>query len=93
MPSDKRFHLIVHGHVQGVNFRYSTQQKAMELGLKGWVRNRKEGNVEIIAEGPAEVLDDFINWCKVGPRMATVTEVEMEEVAKTSNLTEFSIQY
>ena len=85
MPPDKRFHLIIHGHVQGVNFRYSTQQKAMELGVKGWVRNRKEGNVEIIAEGPVEVLNDFISWCKVGPRMA--------EVTKTSNLTEFTIQY
>lgn len=93
MPSDKRFHLIIHGRVQGVNFRYSTQQKALELGIKGWVRNMKEGNVEIIAEGPAVVMEDFINWCKVGPRMAHVTDVEMEEIARTSNLTDFSIQY
>ena len=93
MPSDKRFHLIIHGNVQGVNFRYSTQQKALELGLTGWVRNLKNGNVEIIAEGPADVMDEFLKWCRVGPRMATVTDVEMEEVAKISNLSEFSIQY
>ena len=93
MPSDKRVHIIVHGRVQGVNFRYYTQRKAMQLGVKGWVRNMKDGSVEIIAEGSGQKLEDFINWCKVGPESAHVTECEMEEVSITTNLTDFSIKY
>jgi acylphosphatase len=93
MLANKRVHLIIHGIVQGVNFRYSTQQKAIELDVKGWVRNRKDGNVEVIAEGKSDIIDEFINWCKSGPKRASVTKVEIEEVSITTNLTEFEILY
>lgn len=93
MPSKKRVHLIIHGTVQGVNFRYSTRKKALELGIYGWVRNKKDGNVEVIAEGDTDIIDEFIDWCRVGPGMADVTKVEIEEVSKLTNLTEFSILY
>ncbi len=93
MPSNKRVHLIIHGRVQGVNFRYFTQQKAEELGIYGWVRNKKDGSVEIIADGSGQIVDEFINWCKVGPQKANVTKVDMEEVSRTTNLTDFSILF
>jgi len=93
MPSIKRIHLIIHGIVQGVNFRFSTQQKAFSLGLKGWVRNKKDGTVEAIAQGSEETIIEFIKWCKTGPKMAKVTRVEIEEVAISNKLGEFSIEY
>ncbi|NIX15171.1 MAG: acylphosphatase [Candidatus Dadabacteria bacterium] len=93
MPSIKRIHLIVHGIVQGVNFRFSTQQKAQSLGLVGWVRNKKDGTVEAVAEGSDEEINKFISWCKTGPKMAKVTKVDITEVASSSKLAEFTIEF
>ncbi|NIP37578.1 MAG: acylphosphatase [Candidatus Dadabacteria bacterium] len=93
MPSIKRIHLIVHGIVQGVNFRFSTQQKALSLGLAGWVRNKKDGTVEAVAEGSEEELNEFIGWCNTGPKMAKVTKVDVTEVAASSKLADFTIEF
>jgi len=92
MPCVKRFYLVIHGLVQGVNFRYSTQQKALELGLKGWVRNKKDGTVELVVEGEDKVLEEFLDWCKIGPEMARVSKIDMNQVSKLTNLTDFTIQ-
>lgn len=70
--------LIVRGKVQGVFYRKSTQEKAGELKLKGWVRNRRDGSVEIWAEGSAEALDTLYRWCGRGPYEARVDFVEQE---------------
>jgi acylphosphatase len=93
MPSIKRIHLIVHGIVQGVNFRFSTQQKALSLGLGGWVRNKKDGTVEAVAQGSEEAISEFVKWCSIGPKMANVTRVETKEVTASSKLTDFSIEF
>lgn len=71
-----RVHLVVHGRVQGVYFRQSSQEEAQRLGLRGWVRNRRDGTVEAVAEGPQERVDAFVAWCHRGPPMASVTRVE-----------------
>ncbi len=68
-------HLIIEGMVQGVGFRYHTQIKARELGIKGWVKNRSDGSVEVIAEGPETVLYSFKDWCYKGPPYAEVTKI------------------
>lgn len=93
MPSNKRIYLIVHGIVQGVNFRFSTQQKAQSLGLVGWVRNKKDGTVEAVAEGSDEEISKFISWCNTGPKMAKVTKVDITEVASSSKLADFTIEF
>lgn len=64
--------ISVKGKVQGVFFRASTQEKAKEIGIKGFVRNELNGNVYIEAEGIETQLSEFIAWCKHGPRMAKV---------------------
>ena len=69
-------HLIIKGKVQGVFFRASTKNKADSLGIKGWVRNTPEGNVEVKANGDPLVLEEFVEWCKTGPSQARVTGVE-----------------
>ncbi|MGZ5189393.1 MAG: acylphosphatase [Flavisolibacter sp.] len=69
-------HLIIKGKVQGVFFRASTKDKADSLGIKGWVKNTPDGDVEVKANGDPLALEEFIEWCKIGPSKATVTGVE-----------------
>ena len=73
-------HIIVHGLVQGVWFRAGAKEKADELGLLGWVKNRMEGTVEIHAEGEKLLLEKFIAWCRIGPPSADVTSLDIEDV-------------
>jgi acylphosphatase len=74
----ERVHLMIQGRVQGVAFRYATQDAAQRLGVKGWVRNRQDGKVELLAEGEREKLDQLVTWCHRGPSLARVDEVEVE---------------
>ena len=62
----KAFHAIIKGEVQGVGFRMSAVIRAERLGLKGWVRNNEDGDVEVWAEGEPEALEQFYSWLQVG---------------------------
>ena len=73
-----RLHAIVHGDVQGVGFRYFVQRRADEVGLAGWVRNRPEGTVELVAEGGRPALERFLQQLSRGPGAASVERVESE---------------
>jgi acylphosphatase len=68
--------ISVYGKVQGVNFRHYTREKALELGLKGFVENRRDGTVYIEVEGGAVQLEEFVTWCTQGPPRAEVENVE-----------------
>jgi acylphosphatase len=83
-------HLIIKGRVQGVFFRATAKDVADEIGIKGWVKNTAEGNVEIIAGGTDEQLQKFIDWCKVGPRKAIVRDVVLTRMQEEI-LSEFKI--
>ncbi len=74
----KGVYIRVRGIVQGVFFRASTRDKALELGLKGTVRNMPDGSVEINAFGDPKALEELIKWCRKGPPAARVTSVEYE---------------
>ncbi|GAB7129396.1 acylphosphatase [Silvimonas sp. JCM 19000] len=69
--------LVVHGRVQGVGFRYATCLEAKRLGLGGWVRNRQDGSVEILVEGPADAVDEMVDWASRGPELADVTRLDI----------------
>jgi acylphosphatase len=73
--SNIRIHLIIEGRVQGVWFRDSTRREAFSLGVFGWVRNRPDGTVEVVAEGPEDKVGKLINWCNHGPPAAGVSQV------------------
>lgn len=88
-----RAHLIIHGLVQGVFFRDSTRRKANGLGLTGWVRNRPEGTVEIVAEGPEGEMERFISWCHRGPSGADVSRVEEAREDYRGEFDSFDIAY
>jgi acylphosphatase len=74
---DAAAQLRVSGLVQGVGFRYYVIRKANALGIKGWVRNLYNGDVEIVAEGDRLVLESFISEVRSGPRAAWVKEVDI----------------
>ncbi len=67
--------MVVRGRVQGVGFRYATIRRAGDLGVAGWVRNRSDGSVEIVAQGAGDALVALEEWCHRGPAAARVTEV------------------
>jgi acylphosphatase len=73
------FKIWVHGKVQGVGFRYSTQQQASQLGVLGYARNLDDGSVEVLAWGEPEKVEALIAWLKAGgPRSARVDKVFTE---------------
>jgi acylphosphatase len=84
-------HIIVKGRVQGVFFRRNAQQKANELNIKGWIRNTDDENVEIMAQGDENNLQQFIEWCKEGPGRAEVKDVEIKDAGVNNSLSRFSI--
>lgn len=89
----RRVHLIIHGIVQGVFFRYETETQARKLGLTGWVRNRRDGSVEVVAEGPKDKLEKLVQWCHKGPPRARVDRVEISYEEPTGEFSGFTIQY
>ncbi|MFC1997239.1 acylphosphatase [Chloroflexota bacterium] len=73
-----RLYAVVEGRVQGVGFRYFTQERAVFLGLTGWVRNRWNGTVELVAEGQKTDLEVLLKAIRRGPRTGTTQNVIFE---------------
>ncbi len=69
-------HLLIHGRVQGVGYRYAMCEQATLLGLEGWVRNRADGSVEALVVGPPEQVELLHAWSHHGPPGAHVTRVQ-----------------
>ncbi len=88
-----RVHLIIKGFVQGVFFRASTRETALSLNLTGWVKNLPDGSVEAVFEGPVEKLEQAVQWCRQGPRGASVTGVDENWQDYTGEFKDFSIRY
>ncbi|MEJ5072279.1 acylphosphatase [Enterobacter ludwigii] len=84
----------VHGMVQGVGFRYSTQREALKLGLTGYARNLDDGSVEVLACGEADNVEQLVAWLKAGgPRSARVDKVLTEPHQPGKTWTDFGIRY
>lgn len=77
MPSVKRVRIVVAGRVQGVFYRHTCARLAREAGVGGFVRNLPDGRVEAAFEGPEEAVDRLVAWCRHGPDLARVDEVEL----------------
>lgn len=87
-----RVSLRVAGRVQGVGFRWAAIAEARRLELSGWVRNRADGAVEIVAEGDKDNLALLAEWAKRGPRMAEVSGVEVKWSADAGEFSEFRMR-
>ncbi|MBA7680015.1 Acylphosphatase [subsurface metagenome] len=88
-----RKHVIIKGRVQGVFFRATTQDRALALGLTGWVRNTRAVNVEAVFEGEEENAAKLLRWCQRGPPGAVVKEVQVKSEVYTGEFSTFSIEY
>lgn len=84
-------HYIVEGQVQGVFFRVSTRDHAHQLGLKGWVRNCADGNVELVACGAESALSELEQWLHQGPPMAQVDQVTVTDWQQPMNFDSFEV--
>ena len=83
--------LKIRGMVQGVAYRASMQAEAERIGVRGWVRNRRDGSVEAWVQGTAAQLDELKQWCWRGPRSASVQSIEQRDVAVEPTRTAFGI--
>lgn len=77
----KTVRFTIKGKVQGVFYRATAKEVADLIGVKGWVRNLPDNNVEITATAPEDILQKFIDWCKQGPPKARVEEVIIDELS------------
>ncbi|WP_026825491.1 acylphosphatase [Exiguobacterium marinum] len=85
-------HLIVSGRVQGVGFRYFSQETAQQYGIKGWVRNQSDGTVELHVEGPEQDIEAFKKAVKDGNRFVGVEKIEEKETENQA-FRSFDIKY
>ncbi|MEM7594779.1 MAG: acylphosphatase, partial [Cyanobacteria bacterium P01_A01_bin.83] len=85
--------LTVSGKVQGVGFRYHTRQQALKLGLRGYVKNLANSNVEIVVQGDAPQVEQLIEWAKSGSPAAEVKNLELETMSDQNEFTDFAIRY
>lgn len=90
---NQQIHAIVHGHVQGVSFRYYTVATARTLNLTGWVRNLPDGTVEAVAEGPKAQLESLVVFLRRGPTGARVTKLDLEWLPASGQYTEFTMRH
>lgn len=84
---------MVRGEVQGVGFRYFLIRDAKRLGLRGWVRNREDGSVEFVAEGPRQDLERLLDAARRGPSQARVAEVRTDWSPASGGLETFDLTY
>jgi acylphosphatase len=88
-----RLHAVVYGLVQGVNFRANTQREAVQNGLTGWVANRPDGTVEVVAEGARSRIQAFERYLYRGPRLAEVERVVSTYDRASGEFGGFNIRY
>jgi len=77
------FHLLIKGKVQGVFYRATAKEVAKKLGITGWIKNTNDGNVEALVTGTELLMQNFIAWCRSGPKGAQVTDVIITEQPET----------
>jgi len=74
-------HLLISGRVQGVGFRFSMCEAALQFGVRGWVRNRRDGRVEAVVDGPVDAVASMLAWAERGPRAARVDHVAKRQAS------------
>jgi acylphosphatase len=90
--SDSRLEVVVRGVVQGVGFRYFARQEAARLGVVGWVANRADGAVDVVAEGDRATLDELLDRLAVGPPGSVVRDVDVAWRDATGGFRDFGVR-
>ena len=84
-------HLLIFGKVQGVGFRYWLYEKAIKKNIRGWVKNKIQGQVEALLIGADENVNDLIKQCKKGPHSSNVTQVKIQDYKQEYSKKSFDI--
>jgi acylphosphatase len=92
MADKERLHAEVYGDVQGVGFRAFVIRRALGSGITGWVRNRSDGSVELVAEGPRSALETLLTDVQAGPSAATVDRVDTQWEPATLGFKVFGVR-
>lgn len=85
-------HIVAHGRVQGVGFRFFVRMTASRFGVKGWVRNLVDGSVEAHAEGDRDTLEAFVEKVREGPAFGHVTDLDIDWSAPSEQMASFEIR-
>ena len=93
MEEKVRAHLKISGRVQGVCYRIETKYAADRIGALGWVRNKRDGRVEALVEGTREQVEALIEWCRNGPPIARVHDVEITWEPYQGEFSSFDVTY
>ena len=93
MSNTRRVHVIVEGRVQGVYFRAYTRDEALNLGLTGWVKNRRDGSVEALIEGDKAAVEKMLSWFYKGSPYSNVEKVIVTEESPVGDSADFEIHY
>jgi len=88
-----RMHLVIEGRVQGVWFRESTRREAVALKLTGWVKNRSDGTVEALIEGPEQEVKRLVSWCRKGPPAAGVSGIRKKQETWQGEFDSFDVVF
>ena len=88
-----RLEAIVHGYVQGVGYRWRTREVARRLNLRGYVRNRADRTVEVVAEGPERALRELLSYLREGPSAASVARVEEKWLPSRGGYASFEVRF
>lgn len=83
----------IHGKVQGVGYRFFATRVARRLGLKGWIRNLRDGTVDAVVEGEPEAIDEWLEEIREGPRYAEVTKIDQEKKTYLGKFGDFDVRF
>jgi len=89
----RRIHIFYSGKVQGVGFRMTAEETAQEFGVVGWVKNLRNGQVELVAEGEQTVLERFLEALRQGSMKNFISQVDVTWSNASETFDEFSIRY
>ena len=89
----KRVHAFYGGRVQGVGFRFTAEETAKRLGVVGWVKNLRDGRVEVVAEGDEKALQQFLDYIRSGPMRNFIQRAEVMWNNATEEFADFEIRY
>ena len=89
----KQIHVFYSGRVQGVGFRFTAEETAREFGVKGWVKNLRDGRVEVLGQADEKALHKFLEGMRTGSMRNFITDTQISWGALTDAFPEFEIQY
>jgi acylphosphatase len=88
-----QYEIKITGRVQGVGFRYFTQKKANEIGIKGWVKNTRDGAVEVLVQGTETVINTFTDYLQIGPPLSRVDHISKVKMHIAREFSNFKVTF